>query len=78
MEFKVTDLALAAFLVASGKKITRNIRDGKRVTFIFDIDKNIEFLASDFYMDAKIPAKTFWNSIKNLKSMCYVDSYSIG
>lgn len=73
-EFKTPDLYFAAYLQTAGVPLRRTDRVESRVFFIFDVAiANIEELKIGWFnSSAKVPAQTYANTIKSLKSICHM------
>jgi hypothetical protein len=72
-ELQTSDLYFAAYLQAVGLRMVRTERENNRVIFIFDSQgEDDEALKRDYYADAEVPALSYGNAIKNLKSRVHV------
>jgi hypothetical protein len=72
--FETCDLYLAAFFVSAGCKMLSAYRDQKtkRVFFVFEKSPILMDLRLNYFSrDAKVPALTFADNIKSLKSLCH-------
>lgn len=72
--FQTCDLYLAAFFVSAGCKLISSIRDVKtrRVYFVFEKSPLIQELRLTYFSrDAKVPALSYADNIKSLKSLCH-------
>ena len=72
-EFSTFDLGLATVLVTLGYELTGLDRSNpKKVGFIFEQDKKIEKIVSDYFNDKiKLPAQKLFNTQKSLKTRIY-------
>ena len=72
-EFRTPDLYFAAYLQVAGVPMVNTVREGTRVFFVFDTAIcNIEDLRNGWFANtAKVPALTFSNSLKSLKSLIH-------
>lgn len=69
--YAVSDFYLAAYLKANNMKINDIVREGRRVTFVFE-DKSIRAqLVKDFYNDGTVQVNPFIHAIQDLKSIIY-------
>lgn len=74
-EFKTSDLYFAAYLQVAGVLMLRTDRGPSgKVTFVFDqsISNMDELKNGWFSQSAKVPALTYANSIKALKSVVHM------
>lgn len=69
--YPVSDFYLAAFLKARGLKLLETIREGRRVTFIFEDRADRTTLTKDFYNDGSVQVNPFIHAIQDLKSIIY-------
>lgn len=68
LEFKTTDLYLAAFFIANQQRLLRSERVGPRVTFYFD--KEAAALRSGWIdSSATVNAQAYTTALKNLKQL---------
>jgi hypothetical protein len=66
---RVTDLALAAYLAATGHRLAGVGREGRRGVFVFEDGPSIEGAMLDFYnRRASVDALTFAELLRNLKA----------
>jgi len=76
-ELSTCDLYLAAFFMSAGCKLVssfRNKRNG-RVYFAFERNPIIHELQMNYHSrEAKVPAATYADNIKGLKSLCHTIS----
>lgn len=78
MTVRLTDLYLAAYLIALGFMLASTERAGKRVTFVFDVPTTDEesYLAAKhgYYVGTKlVNALQFTQALRNLKSVVHGD-----
>lgn len=72
MIYSTKDLSEASFLYASGKKLTKLHKDGKRVWFIFDDRLSCEKLVNAFWSkEAVVNAKEYSDAIRTLKDLIF-------
>ena len=72
--FQTCDLYLAAFFTSAGCKMVTANRESKsrRVYFVFEKNPILLQLQLDYFSrEAKIPALTYADNIKSLKSLCH-------
>jgi len=72
--FKTCDLYMAACFLAAGCKMATAERDKKngRVFFVFEKNPIIMDLRMTYFSrEAKVPALTYADHIKSLKSLCH-------
>ena len=70
-----SDLYFAAFLHAIGCKIQGTRAEGPQTHFIFEVTEergNLKQIYFNNDKDSAVPAQTLCNSIKALKTMCFV------
>jgi len=72
--YYTTDLYFAAYLQVAGAPMREPIRQGPRVSFVFNSDVvNIpELRTAWFNKTGKVAALEYANSIKNLKHLCHM------
>ena len=72
---KTYDLYFAAFLTSSGMALSKAVREGKRVAFVFDDVSAEEWEESKtayFNGDAAVKALAYGFAIRSLKSLVHV------
>lgn len=72
--FQTCDLYLAAFFMSAGCKMIAANRESKsrRVYFVFEKNPILNQLRIDYFSrEAKVPAITYADNIKSLKSLCH-------
>lgn len=69
--YPVSDFYLAAFLKAQHFKLVDTLREGRRVTFIFEDKPTRSQLTKDFYNDGTVNVNPFIHAIQDLKSIIY-------
>lgn len=74
-EYKTSDLGLAAALNACGfRSINIDRSNPQRAVFIFPISKDLEDAVDSFWKDElQLNARTYFDSIKSVKSRMYGD-----
>jgi len=67
---KVTDVALAGFLQTQGAKLI-GIEDTEswRQAIVFEDSPEIESLKMDFFRNAVVPARDYFNALRNIRGM---------
>jgi len=79
--FQTCDLYLAAFFLSAGCKMVKaaRISRGGRISFVFEKTPIITTLRVDYFSrEAKVPALTYADNIKSLKSLCHNVPISVG
>ncbi len=67
LEFQTTDLGTAAFLLTRGLPLLGiSAGDGRRSMFHFP--ESAQEIAHDYYRNAPVPARAFFNAIRDLKA----------
>ena len=69
--YPVSDFYLAAYLKAKGMKLVDIMREGRRVTFVFEDREDRQTLTRDFYNDGVVQVNPFIHAIQDLKSIIY-------
>lgn len=72
--FQTCDLYLAAFFMAAGCRMLKAARDtrNRRVFFVFEKSPIVQELRLTYFSrDAKVPALSYADNIKSLKSLCH-------
>lgn len=69
--YPVSDFYLAAFLKAKKMILKETLREGRRVTFIFEDREDRSNLTKDFYNDGNVQVNPFIHAIQDLKSIIY-------
>jgi hypothetical protein len=75
MQVKTSDLYFAAFLQCMGCKISTTDKENSKCIFTFDDPQKRENLKDEYFnegKDSNIPALKYANSIRSLKTFCYV------
>jgi len=70
-DYSVSDFYLAAFLKARNFKLKNTVREGRRVTFVFEDNETRPQLVKDFYNDGVVQVNPFIHAIQDLKSIIY-------
>ena len=71
---RTADLYYAAFLRTAGVTLLGTEKTGRRVTYIFEDTGVVEELKMGFFnRTAKVPALTFVDEIKAMKSLTFAD-----
>ncbi len=69
-DFETADLGVASFLVAQGVPLLKvKPGDGRRRFFCFPPEA--QAAASQYFQGALIPARAFFNAVRDLKAMLY-------
>lgn len=71
----ISDIYFAAFLRVLGVKLETHEKRGNRTLFIFEDSSRLEELRMAYYNkseDVKVIPLDFANSVKDLKSLCYM------
>jgi hypothetical protein len=74
-QIKTSDLYFAAFLQSMGCKIVKTDQEGNKNVFTFEDEQDRTNLKDDYFnanKESAVPALTFANSIRSLKTLCYV------
>lgn len=74
-QIKTSDLYFAAFLQCKGCKIIETEKEGTKCIFIFEDPQNRNNLKDIYFNEleeSSIPALTYANAIRSLKTRCYV------
>jgi len=67
---KITDIVLAASLIASGFKIKDIVKEGKYAHFLFENGDEIQNVIKEYYTgDLVLPVKKVFQEYKALKQM---------
>jgi len=69
--YLVSDFYLASFLKANKFKLLNTLREGRRVTFVFEDQDSRSQLVKDFYNDGSVQVNPFIHAIQDLKSIIY-------
>lgn len=75
MTIKTSDLYFAAFLQCVGCKVVKTDKEGTKTIFTFEDEKNRADLKDIYFnesSDSMIPALKYSNTIRSLKTCCYV------
>lgn len=71
--YKTSDLYYAAFLKVAGVKLLDPVREGKRVTFVFEASEAIRDLKKDYFTrTAKVSALDFADEIRSMKALLHL------
>ena len=71
--FKTSDIYFAAYLKVAGVQFNGTTRDGGRVFFLFEMGEGMRDLKSQFFNRiAKVPALTYADEIRNMKSLTHL------
>jgi hypothetical protein len=72
-KYKTSDLYFSAYLKTAGVRFLGTETDGSKVFFLFEKTDMIRDLKRDFFnRTAKVPALTFVDEIRNMKSMTFM------
>jgi len=72
---ETSDLYFAAYLQTIGCKRTEMRKEGNKAVFTFEDEKNRPNLKEAYFSEEQssaVPALTFANAIRSLKTLCYV------
>ena len=72
---KTSDLYFASFLQCMGCKITKTERENSKCIFTFEDPQNRDNLKDSYFNETEesaVPALKYSNSIRSLKTFCYV------
>jgi hypothetical protein len=75
IQIKTSDLYFAAFLQCMGCKIVKTDKESSKCVFTFEDPKNREDLKDSYFNETEesaIPALHYANSVRSLKTFCYV------
>ncbi len=67
-EFRTVDLGMAAFLVSQGFPLLGMVNNGTRQR-IFRFSAAATAAAQGYYQNVPVPARTFFNNVRDLKAM---------
>ena len=71
--YRTSDLYYAAFLKTAGVPLKRVDREGSKVFFVFEKSDSIGDLQIDYFnRRAKVPALTFSDEIRHMKSLTFL------
>jgi hypothetical protein len=72
--YRTSDLYYAAYLKVAGVRFVETVRDGGRVFFLFEHQEGLRDLKNQYYSrTAKVPALTYADEIKTMKTLTYAD-----
>jgi len=72
--YRTSDLYFAAYLRVAGVPFVDTQREGSRVFFVFEKNDNIRDLKAQYFnRTAKVPALTYADDIKTMKSLTHMD-----
>jgi hypothetical protein len=69
------DLYFAAFLQTKDLEIVETKKQGNKIVFYFKVPKDVDYRKAYFNQNdevGSVPACKYANTIKNLKTMCYI------
>jgi hypothetical protein len=73
MKYKTSDLYFSAYLKTAGVRFIGAEREGQKVFFLFEKSDMIRDLKREYFnRTAKIPALSFVDEIRNMKSLTYM------
>lgn len=67
--YKTSDLALAAFLLASKETLVTTEREGRKLIFCFAPSPEIDILANSFINGGTVEARAYFHAIRDLKNL---------
>ncbi len=71
--FKTSDLYFSAYLKTAGVPLLTTERNDRKVIFVFERVDGIKDLKREYFnRSAKVPALTFVDEIRSLKSLTYL------
>lgn len=72
-KYRTSDLYFSAYLKAAGVAFLTTERDGRKVIFVFERTDSLKDLKREYFnRSAKVPALTFVDEIRSLKSLTYI------
>lgn len=72
--YRTSDLYYAAYLKVAGVVFVETAREGGRVFFLFEAQDGLRELRNQYYSRvAKVPALTYADEIKTMKTLTYAD-----
>jgi hypothetical protein len=72
--YKTADLYYAAYLKTAAVEFVGTEKDGDRTVFVFNRPENIRGLKAQFFTrQAKVPALTYADEIKALKTLTHME-----
>ncbi len=73
LKYKTSDLYFSAYLKTAGVRFLGTEREGSKVFFLFEKTTMIRDLKREYFnRTAKIPALTFVDEIRSMKSLTYM------
>lgn len=73
MHYKTSDLYFSAYLKTAGVPFLSTEREGRKVIFVFERVEGIKDLKREYFnRTAKVPALTFVDEVRSLKSLTYL------
>jgi len=73
MKYKTSDLYFSAYLKAAGVRFVGTEKEGNKVFFIFEKTDMIRDLKREYFnRTARIPALSFVDEIRSMKSLTYM------
>jgi hypothetical protein len=72
-KYRTSDLYFAAYLKVAGVKLIETANDKGRVIFIFELGDGLRDLRNQYFNRiAKVPALTYADEIRSMKSMVHL------
>lgn len=72
-KYRTSDLYFSAYLKTAGVPFLTTERDGRKVIFVFERSNSIKDLKREYFnRTARVPALTFVDEIRSLKSLTYI------
>jgi hypothetical protein len=78
-KYRTSDLYFSAYLKTAGVPFLTTERDGRKVIFVFERSNSIKDLKREYFnRTARVPALTFVDEIRSLKSLTYITIEDFG
>jgi hypothetical protein len=78
-KYRTSDLYFSAYLKTAGVPFLTTERDGRKVIFVFERSNSIKDLKREYFnRTARVPALTFVDEIRSLKSLTYITREDFG
>jgi len=72
-KYRTSDLYFSAYLKTAGVPFLTTERNGRKVIFVFERSSSIKDLKREYFnRTARVPALTFVDEIRSLKSLTYI------
>ena len=69
--YQTNNLSLAGFLLAKNLTLRNTKIEDRKVFFLFDAVEDIPVLVDGYFSNDQVPVLSYWNHIKNLKSLVH-------